>query len=50
MSAYVFEIKSLPQRLLDEPLEPDGSPNTERGHVFRRALRELDAPSATWID
>lgn len=45
-SAYVFEIKSLLQRLLDEPPGPNGSPNSERGHVLRRALRELDAPSA----
>lgn len=46
-SAYVSEIKDLLQRLLDEPPGPNGSPNSERGNVLRRILRELDSPSVS---
>lgn len=45
-SAYVSEIRALLQRLLDEPPEPSGSANSECSRVLRRALRELDFPSA----
>lgn len=42
VSAYVVEIRTLLQRLLDEPPGPNG----ERSRVLRRALRDLDSPSA----
>ena len=45
-SAYVAEIRALLQRLLDEPPGPNGRPNDERSSVLRRALRDLDPPSA----
>ncbi len=45
-SVYVSEIRALLQRLLDEPPGPNGSTNSERSHVVRRALRELDFPSS----
>ena len=46
-SSYVCEIRNLLQRLVGEPPGPNGSPNSERGHVLRRALHELDSRSAT---
>jgi hypothetical protein len=46
-TAYVSEIKALLLRLLDEPFGSSGSTNGEHGHVLRRALRELDFPTAT---
>ncbi|SMF05003.1 hypothetical protein SAMN06295900_102120 [Trinickia caryophylli] len=49
-SAYVSEIRNSLQRLLDEPPLPNGGPNSERGHVLRRTLRELDSPSVSWTD
>jgi len=46
-STYVSEIKALLLRLMDEPPGSSGSMNGELSHVWRRALRELDFPTAT---
>ena len=46
-STYVSEIKALLLRLLDEPPGPSVRTNGEVSHVLRRALRELDFPTAT---
>jgi hypothetical protein len=43
---YVSEIKALLLRSLDEPTGPNGSKNSERSRVLRRALRDLDPASA----
>ena len=45
-SAYFVDIRALLQRLLDEPPGLNGSTNSERCRLLRRALRELDSPSA----
>ncbi|MBU6489360.1 MAG: hypothetical protein KGQ57_16290 [Burkholderiales bacterium] len=45
-SAYVSEIRALLQWLLDEPPGLNGSTDSERSRVLRRALRELEFPSA----
>lgn len=45
-TAYVYEIRILLQRLLDDPPGSNGGPDSERSRVLLRALRELDFPFA----